>query len=751
MSYGLFFSTLSLVGGLAILPLGLVILRENPRAAVNRATALMLFSGALGSMLGAIGRLLEPSDAVAGSSAVWLKSFSYLWEFFFPSLLYFALVYPAGVVREARLHVVEAALYVPYLCHLALVLLAGEAGLGDRAVDVITARAGAGRMGDFVAGTLELLSFLVRLLGQVHQQIFALVNVSYAALAIYLLQRSGARVQSVRVRGQLRIIVAGLTLCVVGYALAKIIPILRYETPSDVPTVILTSLSLLLATGTIGWAIVRHKFLDMRNLARRSILYGATAVLFAGFYMVVMKQLGRLTAGVFGPNADVIEAGFIVVSVLVFQPLLVGAEEALESFLRRRGGNDPQAQLQQLARQLGSEVDVGALRSRVASSLRLSLFVEGAALYTIEHQDGVARLDGGDRSAPLHEGSPVGSLVRFFEAAREPALRQDVERSLRSLSAAERVELHAWIGEHALLIPIVRHDGLSGLLGVGPKLSGVRFHGEDVGLLALVAQQIGASLDNLRLVSENLQKRVMEDELQLAAQIQKGLLPTVFPCDRGYRTHALSLASKEVGGDYFDIFVLDDHLYLAIADVSGKGVPAALLMASLRAALRSNVQHLSSPAQVLERINDLLFESTSPEKFATFFFGVLDLCTHELVFANAGHNYPMIVRAGGEVQELVQGGLVLGIFPGTRYTDGLARLDDGDTLFLYTDGVTEASNVQEEEFGTDRLQALLQQGLQRSVDEVVGDVLGAVREFASASDPGDDITMVVVRRAAGAG
>ena len=749
MSYALFFSTLSLVGGLAILPLGLVILRENPRAAVNRATALMLFSGALGSMLGALGRLLELPDAVVGSSAVWLRSFSYLWEFFFPSLLYFALVYPAAAVRRRQLHAVEAALYVPYLCHLALVLLTGEAGLGDQAVDVITARAGSGHMGDFVAGTLEMLSFLVRLLGQIHQQIFALVNVSYAALAIYLLRRSGARVQSARVRGQLRIIVVGLTLCVVGYALAKIIPIFRYNTPSDVLVVVLTSLSLLLATGTIGWAIVRHKFLDMRNLARRSILYGATAVLFAGFYIVVMKQVARLTAGVFGPNADVIEAGFIVVTVLVFQPLLVGAEEALESFLRRRG-IDPQAQLQELARQLGSEVEVGALRARVAASLRHSLFVEGAALYTLESHDGIATLDGGERRAALHPASPVGALVGFFESGREPALRQDVERSLSALSPPQRAELHAWIGEHALLVPIVRQDTLVGLLGVGPKLSGARFHAEDVGLLALVAQQIGASLDNLRLVSENLQKRVMEDELQLAAQIQKNLLPTVFPCGRGYSTHALSLASKEVGGDYYDVFVLEDRLYVAIADVSGKGVPAALLMASLRAALRSNVQHLSSPAQVLERINDLLFESTSPEKFATFFFGLLDLRTHELVFANAGHNYPMILRADGAVEELTQGGLVLGIFPGTRYTDGEARLGDGDLLFLYTDGVTEASNAQEEEYGTERLLGLLQQSLDRTAEQVVADVLGAVRSFASASDPGDDITMLAVRRAAGA-
>src|SRR5262249_47537510 len=148
---------------------------------VNRATALMLFSGALGSMLGALGRLLEHPALETVSSALWLRSFSYLWEFFFPSLLYFALVYPAELVRERQLHVVEAALYVPHLCHLALVLLFGDVAggaspVGTHIVDAVTARAGEGALGDFVATLLGVLWFFVALLGRIHQHLFALVN-----------------------------------------------------------------------------------------------------------------------------------------------------------------------------------------------------------------------------------------------------------------------------------------------------------------------------------------------------------------------------------------------------------------------------------------------------------------------------------------------------------------------------------------------------------------------------------------------
>ncbi len=748
MTYAQLFSTLSLVGGLAILPLGLVILRENPRSPVNRATALMLFSGAFGSMLGALGRLLDQPAATAGASAAWLRSFAYLWEFFFPSLLYFALVYPIALVRDRQLRVMEAALYIPHLCHLALVLLVGDSAVGARAIDAVVARAGSGTVGDLISSFLDVLSFMVTLLGRIHQQIFSIVNLSYAGVAIHLLRRSGSRVRSARVRGQVRIIVVGLTLCVIGYGTAKLLPVFFAYRASDALEVMLTSIALLVASGTIGWAIVRHKFLDMRNLARRSILYGTTALLFAAFYIVVMKQIARLTAGAFGPNADIIEAGFIVVSVLVFQPLLLGAEEVLESLLRRRGGGDPQSMLQDLSRALAVEVDLVSMRVRLAANLRQSLLVDGATLYTLERLPGGMVLDAGDRRARLEPGSSLASLVRFFESAPEPALRQDLERSLPRTTEADRETLLTWIQDQALFVPIVRQNELRGLLGVGPKVTGARFHSEDVGLLVLIAQQIGVSLENLRLLSDNLRKRLLEEELQLAAEIQKQLLPTIFPDQLGYATHALSLASKEVGGDYFDLFVArDGRMHLAIADVSGKGMPAALLMASLRAALRSNVQHLDSPARVLEHINDLLYESTSLEKFATFFFGTLDMRTHELVYANAGHNYPVLVRADGEVRELAEGGLVLGIVPGTCYEDGRTSLGPGDVLFLYTDGITEAMDNLEEEFGVDRLHAHLRDNVHCCASEIVDGVLREVRQFVRGLELGDDVTMLVVRRA----
>jgi hypothetical protein len=198
MTYPLLFATLYLAGGLIIFLMGLVILRESPRSPVNRATAFMLFSGALGTVLGALGRLVpEPAASGTGVSyAAFLRNFSYLWEFFFPSLLYFALVYPRRWIDDRNLHVVEAGLYVPYLTHLALVLFFGETTDVSKSFDPLLQRLGPGVVSDVVATLVEVLDVLVTIVNRVHLQLFSLVNFAYAALAIYLLARSRHAVRS---------------------------------------------------------------------------------------------------------------------------------------------------------------------------------------------------------------------------------------------------------------------------------------------------------------------------------------------------------------------------------------------------------------------------------------------------------------------------------------------------------------------------------------------------------------------------
>lgn len=746
MSIPLLLSTVQLAGGLLIVLMGLVILRDGPRSAVNRATALMLFAGGLGSLLGGLSRLHEAAfpDAIPPG---FVRHFSYLWEFFFPSLLYFATVYPRPLVRAGQLRLIETALYLPHVCHLLLGVFFSEGAVSWRRLDPWFERFGSGFLADFAVSSFEIVSVILVLVSRVHVPLFWLVNLTYASLAVGLLVRSRGRIGSARLRGQVGLVLAGLTLCVLAYVLAKSLPALFPHRSNAVLESALIGGALLVASSTIAVAIVRYRFLDMQNLARRSILYGATAAVFALFYVVVVRRLLDFSSAWLGAGAEVLEAGFLVVAVIAFQPFLTAVEESIGGLLARREGSDPRRLLQEFARSLATEVDLSGVRQRVSTSLRSGLMVSDSRLVIVEPQAEGQILDAGEARITVEPGSALAAWLGFCAQAQEPVLRRDLERSLPLWTLEARAGLPAWIVDFHILVPIFQQGDLRGILTVGPKLTGGRFHAEDMALVMLLAQQITTSLENLRLLSENVGKRILEEEIRLASEIQKRLLPKNFPTRAGYRTHAVSFASKQVGGDYFDIFeVADQRLHLAIADVSGKGVPAALLMSYLRAALRSNADGGRSPGDVLTRINQLLFESTAPERFATFFYSVLDTERHEMVYANAGHNYPILVSGSGRMAELSEGGLVLGVLPDSQYLDGRLRIDPGDVLCLYTDGITEAMNASEEEYGVERLKSVLSTAAGETPERVVESILESVHTFCAGCDPQDDLTILIAGR-----
>jgi serine phosphatase RsbU (regulator of sigma subunit) len=241
----------------------------------------------------------------------------------------------------------------------------------------------------------------------------------------------------------------------------------------------------------------------------------------------------------------------------------------------------------------------------------------------------------------------------------------------------------------------------------------------------------------------------MEHELDLARRIQARLLPSGPPSVPGLDVAGLSGSAREVGGDYFDHLELGGgRLLLVIADVSGKGVPAALLMSGFRASLMSQDLLHTPPEEVAARINEFLNQSVEPGKFVTAFLGVLDAANGRFTYVNAGHNPPVIVRAGGAVELLEAGGVILGIMPGAVYVRGEATLSPGDLLALYTDGVTEGADAANELWGEERLIALLKSVAAEPARGVANRIVREVRAFEGERGPADDITVLVAKRGA---
>ncbi len=298
-----------------------------------------------------------------------------------------------------------------------------------------------------------------------------------------------------------------------------------------------------------------------------------------------------------------------------------------------------------------------------------------------------------------------------------------------------------------VLVPMEHQDLVLGYILLGEKITGEPYEEADLDFLTTLVSQAVISLENARLFKETLEKQRLEEELNVARTIQKNLLPNIIPEIAGYEIVGMNHSSKQVGGDYYDVIRIDNtHVALAIGDVSGKGVPASLLMANLQAALRVIIASQPNLAAVVGQLNNLIHANTGMDKFITFFLGVLDTSTHTLTYVNAGHNIPFLVGDEGTVRLLDKGGLILGIMPDYQYQTETIPLKKGDLLLCYTDGVNEAINEADEEFGEEALQELLLIHRRKPIGQILDIIWQAIQEFSGGMPQTDDVTLLGLRR-----
>jgi phosphoserine phosphatase RsbU/P len=298
-----------------------------------------------------------------------------------------------------------------------------------------------------------------------------------------------------------------------------------------------------------------------------------------------------------------------------------------------------------------------------------------------------------------------------------------------------------------IAVPMMAKSELRGVLTVYNKKDGKPFSEDDQRLLAIIAGQSGQVVENARLYEKEKTLVKMQEEVRLAARIQTELLPKSAPSIAGYDIVGRTIPAQEVGGDYFDFIPIDEHrIAFCLGDVTGKGLPASLLMANLQATLRGQTLTTGSPKTCLERSNQLLYQSTSPEKFATLFYAILDLENHKIHYSNAGHDNPYLCSGRVPTKRLKVGGIPLGMLPDFSFEQESVPLEDDSILVAYSDGVTEAMNVQEEMFGEERIAAVIDQHRLAPASEIIDHLVSAVKTFAAGHPQSDDITVVVMRR-----
>jgi sigma-B regulation protein RsbU (phosphoserine phosphatase) len=402
-------------------------------------------------------------------------------------------------------------------------------------------------------------------------------------------------------------------------------------------------------------------------------------------------------------------------------------------------------QLNELARVISSTMAVDQILERVVHS----------AIKSIGAEQGVISLVEADREAPLRTlvrgidtrrpGKPMrlnellsGWLIKH----KKPLVVHDLSRDERF----KRVSIDADQVRTVLGVPLASRGRFLGVITLFNKEGGEKFSDDDVRMLSIIAAQSAQVIENARLHEQEKELQRIEQELEMAREMQAALLPKAAPQLPGFELSGMSVPARQVGGDYFDFIQIDENRWgIALGDVAGKGIPAALLMANLQALLRGEARMGHPPVETVARVNHLLYLNTEPRQFVTLFYGVLDVSRSLFEYVNAGHNYPLLVSPDGLCEPLSTGGLLLGIMPEYPYESATITLHPGQLLLVYSDGVNECVDAEDQEFGEDGIRAILAEKCGVSARAVCDCILERVQHHAAGQPQTDDITLVAVK------
>ncbi len=501
---------------------------------------------------------------------------------------------------------------------------------------------------------------------------------------------------------------------------------------------------------SFAYAVVKHRVMDVPVLLRRSARY---VLVQKGFVFAVFLVAGiaitlftHLFSGFVRANANLgmaLSALFGIVLVWISAPIVKKSTARIDRAFFR-SSYDSRTILQELAEKTRTVSNGNEMVALLESQVRAALHPKTLACY-MQGEGSWLKVAG-------ESGWQLPGAIPRNDLAVTELTRGDNPWGVRLAGFAASAEFAAQTPFDAeCVVPIAGRDtGLLGMLVLGPRLSEEPYSGEDKQLLDFAAGQAGIALENI-LMAEKMAERMESDrraahEMDIARDVQARLFPQVRPPMTTLEYAGTCIQVKEVGGDYYDFLHMGPgRLGIVLADISGKGIAAALLMANLQANLRSQyVGALEDPGKLLSSVNRLFYENTPDDRYATLFYADYDDESRKVRYANCGHNPPIVMRADGTVQRLNATSTVLGLFAKWDCSTLEIQLERGDLLVIYSDGVTEAMNRDNEEFGEDRFLKSLQENRSLEPEMLMKRVEVAVQEFTGGKQT-DDLTLVIAR------
>lgn len=521
-------------------------------------------------------------------------------------------------------------------------------------------------------------------------------------------------------------------------------------TPYDLVENLVQLFSFLLIPLTIGIAIMRYRLWDIDLIINQTLVYGSLTVLLTLTYFIGVVSLQTALRTLTTHQSELSVIGTTLAVSMLFNPL----RRQIQLFIDRqfyRQKYDAAQTFAAFVKSIRDEVDLAMLIRRLESTIQETM--QPVCVLTWLRQQSDSRLF--QCVTEQRVVKPVTVPYTENEVGMDDPLVQYIDKTSDAIEV-ERLDLDSALLKgfkaHSikLIVPLICQGELIGWIALGVRLGGQGYASDDQSLLVNLANQTASSIQTAQLIMQHetlaLERERYSHELRVARHVQQTLLPAELPTLLGWKVGVYWQPARAVGGDFYDFLPLSDgRMVLIVGDVADKGVPAALIMAMTRTILRSVAQQASSPGAALARVNELLYPETPPQMFVTCLYGILEPTRGRLRFANAGHNCPY--RYGnGKAVELRATGMPLGLLPSMSYEEYEATIEPGESLLLYSDGLVEAHNLQNEMFGFPRLEAWLQSEVNTDGTLIEGLVSELARFVGEAGEQEDDVTLVNIER-----
>jgi sigma-B regulation protein RsbU (phosphoserine phosphatase) len=516
--------------------------------------------------------------------------------------------------------------------------------------------------------------------------------------------------------------------------------------------------TLVLFPATMAYVIVVQRTMDVRMVVRSGVQYAFAStgirILQIGILVVVVSQTVRLAQET---NHWLAEALIIALGVALMSSIRKVTERVRGWMDRRffREAYRAEIILTDLSSSVAGIRDVKVLLETITKRISESLHVPCISVFL--ERNGAFRPAYALGSLPpldTVEFKRETGVVSFLKRQQGPSKIYfgDPQNWIHGAPEAEQETLRKL--DTQLLLPVLLKNRLLGIISLGAKRSEEPYSRGDLQLLSAVASQTGLALENAELTEsvrhEIAQRERLDRELEIAREVQQRLFPQTLPIVKGLDFAGYCRPAEGVGGDYYDFIHLPDgSLGIAVGDVSGKGIAAALMMASLQASLRGQtIKPCDTLSEMIQHINRLVYEASSDNRYATFFYAQYDPATLLMRYVNAGHNPPLIWRQRNGKDEFIRledGGTVVGLFPESPFSEGLVQLTRGDVVVAFTDGISEAMNSLDEEYGEDRLTDAICAMQARTAADMITYILTKVDGFTAGAKQHDDMTLVVIQ------